>query len=182
MAVIGARIPDEADRGLRIQGLLGALADSVQCVLDRGGDSIGHPGHVEPGSAGDLARDKALPRKVEAQQRAKVRSPVHGDARRALVRRQVLRSCTGAEQHGQIEPTVANVAAPAASPRVRPVHDAAESTVAPQHVEVLVVTVDEDLLGGQRSPGSLARGGTQAAVLQPLQRRAILVPSVPPCQ
>jgi hypothetical protein len=148
MAVIGARILEDADRGRQIQGFLGALADSVQRVLDRGGNSTGHPGDVEPGSAGDLARDEALPRKVEGQQRAQVRSPVHEDGRHALVRRQVLRSCTGAEQHGQVEPAVAHIAAPAASPRVRPVHDAAESTVAPQHVEVLVVTVDEDLLGG----------------------------------
>ena len=41
-----------------------------------------------------------------------------------------------------------------------PVHDTVETTVAPQNVEVLVVAVDEDLLGEQRTGGSLARRGT----------------------
>jgi hypothetical protein len=75
---------------------------------------------------------------------------------------------------------VANVAAPVASGRVRPVHDAAESTVTPQHVEVLVVAVDQDLLLNKRPRGSLAGGVTQAAVCQPLKWCAIFIPTIPP--
>ena len=51
--------------------------------------------------------------------------------------------------------------------------------VTPQHIEVLVVAVDEDLFATERSRGSLAGGVTQTAIGQPAQRA---VPNAVPIQ
>ena len=118
------------------------LADSVQGTADRGGNSSRHPGQVEQSPTGGLARDEALPLEVKAEQGPQVGSPVHPDARGTLVNHQIVTSRLGVEQHRQVESAVADVAVPVTGGRVRPVHDAGESTVTPQHIEVLVVAVD----------------------------------------
>ena len=132
------------------------LADPVQGTADRGGNSTRHPGQVERSPTGDLARDEALPLEVKAEQRPQVGSPVHPDSRSTLVQNQIVTSRRGVKQHRQVESAVADVAAPVAGGRVRPIHDAGESVVTPQHIEVLVVAVDQDLFVTKRPRGSLA--------------------------
>jgi hypothetical protein len=169
------------------------LADPVQSTADHGGNSTRHPGQVERSPTGDLARDEALPIEVKAEQRPQVGSPVHPDARSTLVHHQIVTSRRGVKQYRQVESAVADVAAPVAGGRPRPIHDAGESVVTPQHIEVLVVAVDQDLFVTKRPRGSLAGGVTQAAVGQPVQwavpnavpvrrrrRCAIAIPPIPP--
>ena len=110
------------------------LADPVQSIADGGGNSTRHPGQVETSSTGDLARDEALPLEIKAEQRPQVGSPVHPDARSTFVHHQVVTSRLGVKQHRQVESAVADVAASVAGGRVRPVHDAGESAVTPQHI------------------------------------------------
>lgn len=145
------------------------LADLVQRTADRGGNSTRHPGQVKWSPTGDLARDETLPLEVKAEQRPQVGSPVHPDARSTLIHHQIVTSRRGVKQHRQVESAVTDIAAPVAGGRVRPIHDACESVVTPQHIEVLVVAVDQDLFVTKRPRGSLAGGVTQAAVGQPVQ-------------